>query len=38
MGTPTPEEVRTVFAFLLLAAAVLSTNLSTAVANAATLF
>ena len=37
MGTPTPEEVRTVFAFLLLAAAVLSTNLSAAVANAATL-
>ena len=38
MGTPTPDEVRTVFAFLLVAAVVLTTNLSTAVANAATLF
>ena len=38
MGTPTPDEVRTVFAFLLVAAAVLTTNLSTAVAHAATLF
>jgi hypothetical protein len=38
MGTMTPEEVRALFAALVLVAVLLTTHLTTAVAGAATLF
>ena len=38
MGAMTPEEVRVLFATLLLVAVLLTTHLTTAIANAASLF
>ena len=38
MGTMTPEEVRALFAALLLVAVLLTTQVTTAMASAATLF
>ena len=38
MGTMTPEEVRALFAVLLLVAVLLTTQVTTAMASAATLF